>query len=71
MKIKKKITIEELKKCKGFENYSEQEAEETINNLETISILFYELYMKRKQMEQNLTLIKGGKYDEEEQRNVA
>ena len=48
-KIHKRLSLAELKNCKGFENYSEQQAEETIKSLEKISVLFYELYMKQKQ----------------------
>ena len=47
----KRLTIAELRNCKGFENYSDEQAEETIRSLEKLSILFYELYMKQKQKE--------------------
>lgn len=66
----KRLSIAELRNCKGFENYSEEQAEETIKTLEKLSILFYELYMKQKQTKHKLTLIKGG-LDEEEQRAAA
>ncbi len=62
----KRLSVAELKKCKGFENYSEAEAEETIIDLEKLSILFYELYMKQKQSKQKLTIIKGGEFDGEQ-----
>ena len=48
-KVQKRLSLAELKNCKGFQNYSDKEAEETIKSLEKISILFYELYMKQKQ----------------------
>ena len=48
-KVHKRLTLAELKNCKGFENYSDEQAEETIKSLEKLSILFYELYMKQKQ----------------------
>ncbi len=48
----KRLTVAELKNYKGFENYSEVEAEKTINTLEKLSILFYELFMKQNQSEQ-------------------
>jgi hypothetical protein len=48
-KVHKRLSLAELKNCKGFENYSEQQAEETIKSLEKLSVLFYELYMKQKQ----------------------
>lgn len=54
----KRLTIAELRNCKGFENYSDEQAEVTIKSLEKLSILFYGLYMKQKQKEQKLSLIK-------------
>jgi hypothetical protein len=53
-KVHKRLTLSELRNCKGFENYSEQQAEETIKTLEKLAILFYELYMKQKKQEQNI-----------------
>lgn len=67
----KRLSIAELRSCKGFENYSDQEAEETIVALEKLSILFYELHMKRKLCKQKLTLIKGGENNEDQQRIAA
>lgn len=52
-KTHKRLTIAELRNCKGFENYSDEQAEETINTLEKLSILLYELYRKEKQKEKN------------------
>jgi hypothetical protein len=46
---RKRLTIEQLRNCKGFENYSDEQAEKTIVTLEKLSILFYELYMKEQQ----------------------
>ena len=46
---RKRLTIDELRNCKGFENYSDEQAEKTIVTLEKLSILFYELYMKEQQ----------------------
>jgi len=46
---RKRLTIEQLRNCKGFENYSDEQAEQTIVTLEKLSILFYELYMKEQQ----------------------
>ena len=43
----KRLTIAELRNCKGFENYTDEKAEETIKTLEKLSILFYELFMKQ------------------------
>ena len=66
----KRLSVAELRKCKGFENISDAEAEETIIALEKLSILFYELYMKQNHSKQKLTIIKGGDLDGE-QRNAA
>ena len=62
-KVHKRLTIAELKTCKGFEDYTDEHAEETIKSLEKLSILFYELYMKQKQ--QKVKQIKGGEIYEE------
>jgi hypothetical protein len=67
----KRLTIEELRGCKGFEHYTDEQAEKTIRTLETLSILFYELYMRKKQREKNLRLLKQEKHHEEQHRNVA
>lgn len=65
----KRLTVEELRSCKGFENISEDEAEEIIQLLEKLSILFYELYMKQKMQKQKLNNLKA--YGYEEQRKAA
>lgn len=57
MKKHKKLGIDELRKFPGFENFTEDEAEETIKTLETLSILFYELFMKEK-MNENVKHLK-------------
>lgn len=57
MKKHKKLSIDELRKFPGFENFTEQEAEEAIKTLEALSILFYELFMKEK-MKENVTHLK-------------
>lgn len=46
----KRLTIAELRKFKGFEGYTDEQAEETIKTLEKISILFYKLHMKNKEV---------------------
>jgi hypothetical protein len=68
-KVHKRVTIAELKNCKGFEDYTDEHAEETIKSLEKLSILFYELYMKQKQ--QKVKQIKGGEIYEEGERDIA
>lgn len=45
-KPKKRLSIAELKSYPGFENYTDEMAEETIASLEALSILFYEYYQK-------------------------
>lgn len=45
-KPKKRLSIEELKSYPGFENFTDEMAEETITSLEALSILFYEHYQK-------------------------
>lgn len=70
-KVHKRLTIAELKNCKGFENYSEEQAEATIKTLEKLSILFYELYMKQNLSKHKLRLIKGGEFNEDQQRIAA
>jgi hypothetical protein len=57
-KVHKRLTIAELKNCKGFENYSNEQAEETIQSLEKLSILFYQLFIKEKQKKESSTLAK-------------
>jgi len=45
-KPKRRLSIDELKSYPGFENFTDEMAEETIASLETLSILFYEHYQK-------------------------
>lgn len=53
-KPKKRLSINELKSYPGFENYTDEMAEETIASLEALSILFYELYQKTIQEKERL-----------------
>ena len=46
MSAQKRLTIEELRAFPGFENYTDEMAQETIASLESLSILFYELHQK-------------------------
>ena len=56
-KPKKRLSIAELKSYPGFENYTDEMAEETIASLEALSILFYEYYQKSiQQKERSKTL---------------
>lgn len=61
MKKHKRLSIEELRSFPGFENFTEEEAEREIQTLETLSILFYELFMKAK-----LTEVKHLKIEDHE-----
>jgi hypothetical protein len=49
---RKRLSIDELRNCKGFENYTDELAEETISSLEKLSVLFYEIYFKIKKAKQ-------------------
>lgn len=42
----KRLSIDELRSFPGFENYTNEMAEETILSLEKLSILLYELHQK-------------------------
>lgn len=66
----KRLTIGELRTFPGFEKYTDEQAEATIKTLETLSILFYELYMKKKYSERKLSILKN-ENDETEQRIAA
>ena len=58
-KPKKRLSIAELKSYPGFENYTDEMAEETIASLEALSILFYELYQKSIQQKEKLELVRS------------
>ena len=70
-KIHKRLTIAELRNCKGFEGYSDEQSEETINSLEKLSILFFELFRKQKQMVKKLVLLNKPKLYEGQERDAA
>lgn len=44
----KRLSIDELKKHKGLEHLSNEQAEESIKSLETLSILIFEMFKKNK-----------------------
>lgn len=54
-KVHKRLTFEELRAFPGFENYTDEQAEETIKSLEALSILFYELHKKSLKVKSQLT----------------
>lgn len=53
-KPKKRLSMDELRSYPGFENYTNEMAEETIASLEALSILFYEHYQKTIQEKERL-----------------
>jgi hypothetical protein len=55
-KPKKRLSITELKSYSGFENFTDEMAEETIASLEALSILFYEHYQKTIQEKERLKM---------------
>jgi len=57
-KTKKRLSIDELKSYPGFENYTDEMAEETIASLEALSILFYEHYQKTLQQKERLEILR-------------
>jgi predicted kinase len=67
----KRLSADELRRCEGFKNYSDDEAEKTINSLEKLSILFYELFMKQRLQRTKLSIINKAEDYEIEQRNAA
>ncbi|MBK7181738.1 MAG: hypothetical protein IPH89_02915 [Bacteroidetes bacterium] len=58
-KPKKRLSIDELKSYPGFENFTDEMAEETIASLEALSILFYEHYQKSIQQKERLELVRS------------
>ena len=54
---KKRLSIDELKSYPGFENYTDEMAEETIASLEALSILFYEHYQKSIKKKERLKIL--------------
>lgn len=57
LKQHKRLTIEELRSCKGLENLSDEQALEAIEALEKFSVIMFELYQlhKTKHNEQQIT----------------
>jgi len=70
MKKHKRLSIEELRSFPGFENFTEEELEKEIKIIETLSILFYELFMKEK-LNENVKPLKQEENHETEQRLAA
>lgn len=70
MKKHKRLSIDELRRYPGFENFTEEEAEKTIKTLESLSILLYELFMKEK-LNENVNHLKQEEDHETEYRNAA
>lgn len=70
MKKHKRLSIDELRSYPGLENFTEEEAEQAIKTLESLSVLFYELFMKEK-MNENVKHLKIVEDHETEYRNAA
>jgi hypothetical protein len=68
---RKRLTIDELRNCKGFENYTDEQAEETISSLEKLSVLFYELFMKSKNSIHHSNEVEYESKTKSQKRNVA
>lgn len=62
----KRLSIKELRKYPGFENYSDEQAEDAIKTLETLSIFFFELFIREKHKKEKLTMIKNQNYETEQ-----
>jgi hypothetical protein len=43
-----RITLDELRSCKGFQNIGDEEGEYIIDQLQQMSVIFYGLFMKHK-----------------------
>lgn len=68
MKKHKRLSIEELKSYPDFEIFTEEEAEQAIKTLESLSILLYELFMKEKN--ENVKHLKQEENHETEQQRL-
>lgn len=44
----KRLTIEELKTFEGYENYTDEEAQKTIDTIVTFSIIMFNIYNDEK-----------------------
>lgn len=69
MKKHKRLSTQKLRSYPGFENFTEEELEKEIKTLETLSILFYELFMKEKL--NNVKPLKQEEDHETEQQRLA
>jgi len=67
----KRLTIAELRKFRGFDSISDEEAENTISTLEKLSVLFYSLYKKQQVIKENNSNNKKKEKKDEEQRGAA
>lgn len=65
IKIHKRLTKEELRKYKGLEVVTDEEAEHIICTLESLSILYYSLYKKHRAMIENNKEQRKGENDYE------
>ncbi len=73
-KKKKRLTIAELRTFKGYENVTDEEAEFAIASLEKISIVFFELFQKKKKEMEKIRYLKDTRKENSEdgkERNAA
>lgn len=73
-KKKKRLTIAELRTFKGYENVTDEEAEFGIASLEKISIVFFELFQKKKKEMEKIRYLKDTRKENSEdgkERNAA
>ena len=75
-KKKKRLTIAELRNFKGYENTTQEEAENVIDSLEKFSLLVISLYQKKKveiekDLEKHNSEININQEEEDGQRNAA
>lgn len=48
----RRLTVDELRTYKGFENYSDEQAEQTIQTLVNLSLIFFEAFKKKMEQEE-------------------
>ncbi len=59
----KRLSIDELRSFPGLENYTDEMANETIRDLEKLSILFYELHQKSLLEKEKLSALRSAPLD--------
>jgi len=59
-KVFKRLTPEELRSFPGFENYTDERAEETIQTLVNLSLIYFDLFKKHLAEEEEKAKNKSG-----------